>query len=264
MERMGIRNMDMVSMNLSNRMGRGRIDLHMHILPGIDDGAATMEESVEMAQIALDSGTDTVVATPHGDFSRSSPKEHMRKCSWKLQMLQRELADRKIPLRVTGGMELMLNEALVKWAEGHRLPGINGSRWLLTEFDFDISIRRALTLADELSELGYRLILAHPERYDLARRQPENLLSFYRRGILLQINKGSLFGEFGGSAFRAAEWMLSNEIAGIVASDAHDAILRTPDMENVIEMLELYYGMDAAEVLTEKTPGWILGDKEFQ
>lgn len=80
----------------------------------------------------------------------------------------------------------------------------------------------------------------------------------------IDLHMQSLFGEFGGSAFRAAEWMLSNEIAGIVASDAHDAILRTPDMENVIEMLELYYGMDAAEVLTEKTPGWILGDKEFQ
>lgn len=236
-----------------------RVDLHMHILPGVDDGAETLEDAVEMAKIAARSGTRTVAATPHGDFSRIDPGEYIRMCSEKLYLLQEELKREGIPLEVVNGMELLVNGALIKWAENHSLPGINGSRWLLTEFYFDISPEQALRMADQLAALGYGLILAHPERYDLARKAPENLMAFYERGIILQVNKGSLLGEFGRKASRTAEWMLMRGIAGIAASDAHDPVLRNPDMEEVADMMEMYYGVEAAEVLMEENPGRIVG-----
>ena len=163
----------MEAMEMKRKQRSRRIDLHMHILPGVDDGAETMEDAVEMAEISVRSGIGTVAATPHGDFSRRDAIEYIRLCSAKLDALRSELARRKIPLKVVGGMELLVNEALIKWARENRLPGINGSRWLLVEFYFDISLSRALRMADELAALGYRLILAHPERYGLARRSPE-------------------------------------------------------------------------------------------
>lgn len=230
----------------------------MHILPGVDDGAETMDDAVEMAEISARSGIGIAAATPHGDFSKGNPKEYLRICSEKLESLRAELIRRKIPLKVVSGMELLVNEALIEWAGENKLPGINGSRWLLVEFYFDISLSRALRMADELTALGYRLILAHPERYDLARRMPENLKAFYDRNFLLQVNKGSILQEFGRKAFRAADWMLSRGIAGAVASDAHDSVLRTPDMEETTDILEMYYGRDAAEVLLERNPGRII------
>lgn len=248
----------MEAMEMKRKQRSRRIDLHMHILPGVDDGAETMEDAVEMAEISVRSGIGTVAATPHGDFSRRDAIEYIRLCSAKLDALRSELARRKIPLKVVGGMELLVNEALIKWARENRLPGINGSRWLLVEFYFDISLSRALRMADELAALGYRLILAHPERYGLARRSPEDLRAFYDRNIILQVNKGSILQEFGRKAFRAADWMLSAGIAGAVASDAHDPVLRTPDMEDAADVLEMYYGRDAAEVLMERNPGRIV------
>ena len=248
----------MEAMEMKRKQRSRRIDLHMHILPGVDDGAETMEDAVEMAEISVRSGIGTVAATPHGDFSRWDAIEYIRLCSAKLDALRSELVRRKIPLKVVGGMELLVNEALIKWARENRLPGINGSRWLLVEFYFDISLSRALRMADELAALGYRLILAHPERYGLARRSPEDLRAFYDRNIILQVNKGSILQEFGRKAFRAADWMLSAGIAGAVASDAHDPVLRTPDMEDAADVLEMYYGRDAAEVLMERNPGRIV------
>lgn len=87
---------------------------------------------------------------------------------------------------------------------------------------------------------------------------PENLKAFYDRNFLLQVNKGSILQEFGRKAFRAADWMLSRGIAGAVASDAHDPVLRTPDMEETTDILEMYYGRDAAEVLLARNPGRII------
>ncbi len=248
----------MEDMDTEKRRKGRKIDLHMHILPGIDDGAETMEDAVEMAETSVRSGVGTVAATPHGDFSRQEPEEYLKLCSERLKALRSELKLRRIPLYVAEGMELLVNEALIKWGRKHRLPGINGSRWLLVEFYFDISLSRALRMADELTALGYRLVLAHPERYDLARRMPENLNAFYERKFLLQVNKGSILQEFGRKAFRAADWMLTRGIAGAVASDAHDPVLRTSDLEDVADILDMYYGRDAAEVLLERNPGRII------
>ena len=246
----------------TKKKGKGRrIDLHMHILPGVDDGAETMDDAVEMAEISARSGIGIAAATPHGDFSKGNPKEYLRICSEKLELLRAELIRRKIPLKVVSGMELLVNEALIEWAGENKLPGINGSRWLLVEFYFDISLSRALRMADELTALGYRLVLAHPERYDLARRMPENLNAFYERKFLLQVNKGSILQEFGRKAFRAADWMLTRGIAGAVASDAHDPVLRTSDLEDMADILDMYYGRDAAEVLLERNPGRIIRER---
>lgn len=250
------------------RMGRAAmealpemIDLHMHILPGVDDGAASMEDALEMARMAAAGGTEAVAATSHGNFSRSSlqeAREYLRFYGKRLKEFRRRLAEEQIPLKVCGGMELLAEEHLLSLAEEMRLPSLNGGKYLLVEFYFDIPRQMAESALERLQRLGWEVVLAHPERYDFVRREPECLLALYDARITLQVNAGSLSGQFGRHAFRAADYMLRSGIAGAVASDAHDPVLRTPVLEETAEYLDLHYGNGAAEVLLWRNPLRIL------
>ena len=111
--------------------------------------------------------------------------------------------------------------------------------------------------------MGYQIVLAHPERYDFAKRQPEALEGFWRRGVILQVNKGSILGELGRRAARTADWLLSRGMAGLVASDAHDPVLRTPDLEETARVLDIYYGSSASRILLERNPARILEGREL-
>lgn len=166
-------------------------------------------------------------------------------------------------MEVHRGMELMVNESLLKAARKGPLPGYGGSRRLLVEFFFDISRTTALKWTDELLAMGYQIVLAHPERYDFAKGQPEALEGFWRRGVILQVNKGSILGELGRRAARTADWLLSRGLAGLVASDAHDPVLRTPDLEETARVLDIYYGSSASRILLERNPARILEGREL-
>lgn len=234
------------------------IDLHIHILPGLDDGAETMEDALEMARISVESGVDAVVASSHGNFSGYEPEELFEQYEEKFRAFREKLSEEMIPLNVYRGMEWLADDSLLAYIRERRLPTINGSGYLLVEFYFDSSRRYVTSALEKLSEAGYRLILAHPERYDFARRYPESLIELYRKEIVLQVNKGSLLGEFGRRAFRAADYMLAKGLAGAVASDAHDPVLRSPDLDETARILDLHYGSDASEILLEETPLYIL------
>ncbi len=238
------------------------VDLHIHILPGMDDGAETMEDALEMARSSVESGVDTVAASSHGNFDGYEPEELFEQYEEKFQAFRAKLSEEKIPLQVCRGMEWLVDDRLLDYIRKRRLPTINGGGYLLVEFYFDSSRRYVMSALDKLSEAGYRLILAHPERYDFARKSPESLIDLYRQEIILQVNKGSLLGEFGRRAFRAADYMLAKGLAGIVASDAHDPVLRSPDLEETTRILDLHYGSDASEILLEETPLHILGKQD--
>lgn len=238
------------------------VDLHIHILPGMDDGAETMEDALEMARSSVESGVDTVAASSHGNFDGYEPEELFEQYEEKFQAFRAKLSEEKIPLQVCRGMEWLVDDRLLDYIRKRRLPTINGGGYLLVEFYFDSSRRYVMSALDKLSEAGYRLILAHPERYDFARKSPESLIDLYRQEIILQVNKGSLLGEFGRRAFRAADYMLAKGLAGIVASDAHDPVLRSPDLEETARILDLHYGSDASEILLEETPLHILGKQD--
>lgn len=234
------------------------IDLHMHILPGLDDGARTLQDALDMARISCDSGVGAAVASSHFDADLCDPHQYLYHYSEIFTQFQRKLAQYKIPLKIFSGMELMVNDSLLRYAENHTLPGIRGGRILLVEFDFGIGRQSALNSLTQLLDMGYGLILAHPERYDFTRNRPWVLKEFSDLGILLQVNKGSLFHEFGRHAFDTAEWLLRRGMADAVGSDAHDPVLRTPDMSEVEDLLDLRYGYDASSILLEANPREIL------
>ncbi len=238
------------------------IDLHMHILPGIDDGAMDMEEALDMARIAVYSGTTVCAATSHGKFSRRRPAEHLACYEETLARFREELKKRRIGLDVRSGMELMADESLMRYARSHTLPGYENSPYILVEFYFDISAETALERLDALGRMGYRVVLAHPERYDFMVGRPEIAGRLYRNRVVLQVNAGSILGKFGPRVFRTADRILKNGLAGLMASDAHNSFQRSPDMEEAEELLDIHYGSGASRILLEENPRRILEGRQ--
>lgn len=110
------------------------IDLHIHILPGLDDGAETMEDALEMARISAESGVDTMVASSHGNFDGYEPEELYERYERKFQAFQERLSEEEIPLKVCRGMEWLVNDRLLRYIRERKLPTINGGGYLLVEF----------------------------------------------------------------------------------------------------------------------------------
>lgn len=205
------------------------IDLHTHLLPGIDDGPATLGDSVEMARTAWEQGTRTMVCTPH--MAPSYPTDPGRVHEG-VRDLTAALDDAGIGLRIVPGGEIALdhlprmNDADLAMAS---LGG--GGEWLLLEMPF---VGWPLKLADILRDLeirGFRAILAHPERADSIQRSPDRIRDVIGRGALVQLTAGSFLGEHGPAARRTAGILLAGGAAHLIASDAHSAgPWRPPDL----------------------------------
>ncbi len=196
------------------------IDLHNHILAGVDDGAADMEESLAIARQFLSEGVATVAATPHLDAlnGRGPSGPDVRE---RVQALNRALGEAEIGLAVLPAQEIFLTPDVPALLERGAAIPVAGGPWVLLELPFD---HRPLYLDDTLFRLelaGYRPILAHPERYTFVRNDSTSLDDAVGRGLLLQLTAPSLLGEYGASIRRTAEHLLRAGMYGLAASDRH-------------------------------------------
>lgn len=237
------------------------IDIHAHILPGIDDGASNWNEAVHMAQMAVDGGVSAMIVTPHcnmryQNFYTPDLIEHKRH-------FQNMLREYQIPLKLYSGMEIMGSYDVGQQLRAGRLATLNDSRYPLVEFHFTGSGQEETEILDSILRHGYRPIVAHPERYLYVQEQPELLNTWGEMGCLFQINRGSLLGRFGQRAEELSYSMVDRGYADVVASDAHSATQRTPWMADVREMLEEEFSQEVAYTLLEKNPRRILEDQDM-
>lgn len=230
------------------------VDLHCHILPGVDDGSQSLSQSLAMASLAIQGGTDTIVATPHcglpggqGNFWGPEMKERFR-------ALVQALKEAELPLRLLPGMEFFGGSDLKElWQHGNLLP-LAGSQYLLTEFYFDESLSYMEEVFEQAVSCGLTPVAAHPERYQAVQQQPERIEAWFRRGYIIQLNKGSILGDLGSRAEQTAWELLSHGLAHAVASDAHSHLRRTPDMSRVRKLLDGELGRDYTSLLLEENP----------
>lgn len=205
-----------------DRTYTGRAEIHFHLLPGIDDGPATMEDSLELARLAVRDGTRTVVATPHvrGDFFTD-----VHELPQRVRELNARLRLEGIPLDVVQGAEVgpgMVGELDARGLE-QVASGPPGARWVLLEPPF-ASIAGALDAAAELRARGYTVVLAHPERSAGVLTCGCKLLrEELAAGTLTQISVSSLLGHHGPEAQVGARHLVEMRLAHYFASDAHSA-----------------------------------------
>ena len=236
-------------------VSRQVIDLHCHVLPGIDDGPETIEESVALARAAAAAGIDTLVATPHVAARYPNDADTIARL---VAEVAARLEQEAIPVRVLAGAEIAITHLPELDPEELSRLGLGGGRWLLVEPPFSPVAPGLPNSLQELQRHGHRLVLAHPERSGALQRDHELLHALADSGVLMSITAGSLVGRFGGEVRRQALALAREGLIHNVTSDAHDTRNRVPELTEAIAQAGL---QPLAEWLTTLVPAAILADE---
>ena len=229
------------------------LDIHCHLLPGLDDGPDDLEESLEMARLAVQDGITSVVATPHYDAGVNvvSSQEVLRAVDGMNSALKAE----GIPLSVFPGMELRAELSIPGLYSQNEVLGLCGQRkYILMDFH-PVSLPLYLEkVVFQIMLTGTQVIIAHPERNRSIVRQPEVLYPMLQRGVLLQLDAESLTGNFGSEVQRTAELFLRLGWVSFIATDAHSVKHRPPVLSYALKAAAKIIGYEPARELVLDNP----------
>ncbi len=236
-------------------------DIHCHILPGVDDGSGNLNDSIEMALVAAESGTEGIIATPHCNIPGMFENFWSTELYDKLQLLRKALREKNIPVEIYQGQEIFLSKNYEICLQKNGFITLNNSRYMLTELDFRIDEETAVSRLKGLASHGFVPILAHPERYGFVIENPAAVKRIRSDGVLIQLNAGSLTGDFGPYIKRTAEKIIGNSLADFVASDAHSQYSRTPDFTDIHEYICGNFSYDYADILLKTNPMKVINNE---
>ena len=233
------------------------IDLHAHVLPGLDDGPRTLDESLAMCRLAAADGTTVVVGTPHMlDGVHNAAPDATRE---RAADLREALAKEGMPLRIEVGGDVHITPDLPeRLARGEALTVADGGEYLLLETPSDVWLADQSQLLFELQIGGVTPILTHPERNVAVQDKPDLLLPLVEAGNLVQVTAASLQGEWGKAPRRCACELIERGLAHFVASDAHSATWRPPGLTRARAIVEGLLSPEAAEEMFLGRPTAVL------
>jgi len=232
------------------------IDLHCHILPGIDDGAADLAVSLKMAEASLADGIQIVACTPHilpGMYHNTGPQIRAAVAD-----LQQRLDDEAIPLRLVTGADVHIVPDFVAGLRSGRLLTLNDSRYVLVEPPHHVAPVRMDEFFFGIITAGYVPILTHPERLTWINSHYPLVQRLVQSGVWLQITAGSLTGAFGRNAQYWAERLLDEGCVHILATDAHDDKRRPVNLQAGRDLAAKRVGEREAELLVAARPAAIV------
>ena len=233
------------------------LDLHCHILPGVDDGPDEWEEALEMAKFAVEDGITGVVCTPHcvpGMFENTRVTVMAA-----FNAFREKLREMNIPLEIYPGMELRLDTDLLPRIKSGELLSINDMGvFALIELPTDAIPSGLEDFLWELQAEEITPIIAHPERNLPLQGHPERLYEIVRTGVMLQLTAASLLGKFGKEAKAFSVKLLKHRMVHVIATDAHSASFRRPILSEAHAAVRKMSGEEAAEQLLSETPASIV------
>ncbi|WP_274364322.1 tyrosine-protein phosphatase [Paenibacillus thermotolerans] len=211
------------------------IDIHCHILPGLDDGAGNEQEALDMARHAVDQGIRTIIATPHhadGFYHNDSYFVHHA-----VRSLNATLQTAGIPLTVLAGQEIRMYSKFVEdYLEGRLVP-LSGSQYVLIEISQHQLAEPIFDLFYEMQVMGLTPVIAHPERNAAFVKKPDLLFDLVERGALCQLTAHSITGYFGKKLQKLSFRLCKQNLIHFVASDAHHAASRGFQLKEAYEMI---------------------------
>ncbi|MBD1382672.1 tyrosine-protein phosphatase [Metabacillus arenae] len=231
------------------------IDIHSHILPDVDDGAKSIEESIEMAKQAVEEGITQIIATPHHRNGRWENEKQL--VLEKVDQLNHLFIENKIPLTVLPGQEVRIFGEIAK--ERSDLLTLVQSNYLLIEFPSNHVPRYAEQLIFDLGLKGITPIIAHPERNSEISENPDLLFKLVKKGALSQLTAASAAGGFGKKAKKLSMQLIEANLVHFIASDAHNTGNRNFQMQAGLQEVKkefgnsvIYYFQENSELLVNK------------
>lgn len=234
------------------------IDMHTHILPGVDDGSGSMEESVQMLLYAESHGIKEVLLTPHGNIGGMYENGDTSVLEDRYTSLCEVIEEKHIRIKLHLGMEVFGTYDIDEKIRNRNVLPIGSSNYMFVEFPFESDAEYMFHILKQIRREGLRPIIAHPERYAIVQHSPGIVYEWNRMEYGIQINKGSLSGSFGRNERYIASLLLKKNLVQIVASDCHNCEHRRPGLDHVYQYISENYSAGYAELLMCINPGRVL------
>lgn len=235
------------------------IDLHCHILPGIDDGAKDIEDSIDMARAAVAEGITHILATPH--YKNGHWDNEKKDIFVLVDELQEELDARGVPLTIFPGQEVRINGELFEDLTEDKIQFIDeGNQYVLIEFPTPSIPAYTESLFFELQKEGITPIIVHPERNRAVLKDPNVLLPFVEKGALAQLTAASYTGGFGKSIQKVSKQLVEANLVHFIASDAHNVSSRSFHMKEAFRKLEKEFGREKVAEYQQVTKDLVNGE----
>lgn len=237
------------------------IDIHTHIIPNVDDGSKSVEETFNLIKEAEKVGFDTIVATSHYMEEYYEVENQERKV-W-IDTINQKLVEQGTNVRLCIGNEIYITDNIIKLLEDGKASTINNTSYVLFEMPLNA---KPLNLNDVVFEmLGSKLvpILAHPERYSFVQKEPDLIYDLIQKGVLMQCNYGSFYGQYGRKAEIIAKNLLIKDMVHFLGTDVHKQNTIYPKIPKIIDELKNMVGEGKVKELTEINPTLALNNKKI-
>ncbi len=238
------------------------IDLHSHILPGVDDGSPDLATSLAMARMAVEDGIKVMACTPHflpGLYNNDANDIRQRTAAF-----SQELASQGIPLRLVTGGDVHIRADMVSVLQGKRALTLNDTRYVLLEPPQIVMPLRLDTLISKMVEAGFIPVITHPERLSWIEQHAAILKPLVMAGAWMQITAGSLTGRFGKRPLYWAQRLLQTGLVHVMATDAHNLGSRPPRLAHAVALAAREVGTLEAQNLVVNRPKFILDNQLVQ
>lgn len=236
------------------------IDTHSHILPGIDDGARTFEDSLNIIRVLANQGVTEIIATPHYvvDTIYASTRSENSKL---LKELQKRLAEESIDVKLHLGNELYIDGSIKDLLAKRTIATMAGGAYLLVELPLNDEFPNYADILGELMASGYKVVLAHPERYAIIQEDYQVLENLCEMGVLLQCNLGSFLGKYGRRAEKLVVKIAQERRIFLLGSDIHSA-RHNDKVTKAIRKLHKYYSNEELDEILIENPRKMLESKK--
>lgn len=237
------------------------IDIHNHLLFGVDDGSESLEESLVMARQYVDAGYTGVCMTPHyyENMYMSTKEANVER----FNALQKALEEEGIPLDLYLGNELYYSPKIPTWIKEGRIASMNGSSYVLVEFPMMNDPLHVSELVYDMQMEGYTPIFAHVERYSFVQRNPKVLLEYINKGCIMQMNLDSVFSE--GNTGKCLNYLLERNMIHVAGSDSHQSEWRAPKrIPEALEKLKTMVDEEYFDVLVHENPKRVIENRRMK
>lgn len=238
------------------------IDFHTHILPNVDDGAKSIEETIKLIKEARIAGFSTIVLTSH--YMENYYEVNVEERTKLLNFVRSNLQEKGIDINLVLGNEIYITDKLSELVKKNEACSINNTRYVLFELPFNMKPINLYDIIYNMLQNKLVPILAHPERYSFVQQNPSIINDLIEKGVLMQSNYGSFIGQYGKKAKIIVKKLLENDMVHILGTDVHKANTIYPKIPQILSSLEKLIGEERLELITKTNPELIIENKEIE
>lgn len=235
------------------------IDMHTHILPGIDDGSRNLEQTIQMIKEAEQAGFEEIITTSHYIENEYDVNKNRRQEM--INDLQKKINENGINVKLHNGAEAFINANLTELIKQQTIPTLAESKYVLFEIPMHLEVLYLERTIEELITAKYKPVIAHPERYDVVRINPNVAVEWVRKGALLQSNYGSIIGRYGNKSKQTLIKLLHANAIHFLGTDTHAPQTTYKQMDDIMKKLLKVIDKSKLVELTEENPRKVINNE---